>query len=179
MGPSLSHFLASITWPVIVCFILGIGLLVVEMFTPGFGVPGVLGIILLIASVMFMSGSFVYSLWLALVILLIVGVLLIIFFTSAQKGRISRSPIVLNDELTTNDGYVSSEAKTSLIGKRGKALTYLRPAGSAQIDGQRLDVVADGEFIPAETDIVVERVESIRVIVKRAADVQTVDDTNS
>ncbi len=168
MEPSIAHFLDSITWPVVVCLIIGLGLLVVEMFTPGFGVPGVLGIILLIASVMFMSGSFVYSLWLALVILLIVGVLLIIFFTSAQKGRISRSPIVLNDELTTSDGYVSSEANTELAGKRGKALTYLRPAGTAEIGGRRLDVVTDGEFLPADTDIVVERVESIRIIVKRA-----------
>ncbi len=168
MEPTIAHFIASITWPVVVCLILGLGLLVVEMFTPGFGVPGVLGIILLIAAVMFMSGSFVYSLWLALVILLIVGVLLIIFFTSAQKGRISRSPIVLNDELTTSEGYVSSAVKPELVGKRGKALTYLRPAGSALIGGERLDVVTDGEFIPAETDIVVDRVESIRVIVKRA-----------
>ena len=173
MEPSVAHFLASITWPVIVCLVLGVGLLIVEMFTPGFGVPGVLGIILLIASVMFMSGSFVYSLWLALIILLIVGVLLIVFFVSAQKGRISRSPIVLNDELTTAGGYVSSEANLELVGKRGKALTYLRPAGSVEIDGRRLDVVADGEFIPEGTDIVVDRVESIRVIVKRFKPAQT------
>ncbi len=158
----------SITWPVIVCMAMGIGLLVVEMFTPGFGVPGVLGIIFLIAAVMFMSGSFIYSLWLALVILLIVGVFIVVFFTSAQRGRISRSRIVLNDELTTLDGYVSSEAKPGLIGKRGRALTYLRPAGSAEIEGKRLDVVADGEFIPEGTEIIVESVESIRVVVKRA-----------
>ncbi len=165
------HFFASITWPVVVCLILGVGLLIVEMFTPGFGVPGVLGIILLIASVMFMSGSFVYSLWLALVILLIVAVILVVFFISAQRGRISRSPIVLNDELTTEGGYVSATAKLDLVGKRGKALTYLRPAGTAEIEGKRLDVVADGEFIPEGTDIVVENVESIRVIVKRAGDI--------
>ena len=167
MEPTLEYFLASITWPVILCLVLGLGLLILEMFTPGFGVPGVLGIILLIAAVMFMSGSLVYSLWLAMIILILVGVLLVVFFVSAHKGRIARSPIVLNDELTTDAGYVPTQDKRELAGKRGKALTFLRPSGAIEIEGKRVDAVTDGEFIPAETEIIVDRVEGIRVVVKR------------
>ena len=34
--------------PILICFVLGMGLLVVEVFMPGFGLPGIAGIILAI-----------------------------------------------------------------------------------------------------------------------------------
>ena len=32
--------------PILICFVLGMGLLVVEVFMPGFGLPGIAGIVL-------------------------------------------------------------------------------------------------------------------------------------
>ena len=54
----------------------------------------------------------------------------------------------------------------ALTGKRGVAATLLRPAGIVEIDGQRIDSVAEGEVIPAGAAVEVLRVSGRRVIVK-------------
>ena len=33
-------------WPMFLCFLLGVGMLVLEAFMPGFGLPGISGIVL-------------------------------------------------------------------------------------------------------------------------------------
>ena len=33
-------------WPMLLCFLLGVGMLVLEAFMPGFGLPGISGIVL-------------------------------------------------------------------------------------------------------------------------------------
>ncbi|RPI72927.1 MAG: nodulation protein NfeD, partial [Ignavibacteriales bacterium] len=57
-------------------------------------------------------------------------------------------------------------SEKELIGTEGIALTDLRPAGSADINGTRYDVVADWQFIERGKKIKVLRVEGIKVVVK-------------
>jgi membrane-bound serine protease (ClpP class) len=54
------------------------------------------------------------------------------------------------------------------MGKHGIAASPLRPAGLAQIDGERVDVVSDGELIVAGQLIEVIRVDGNRFVVCRA-----------
>ena len=58
------------------------------------------------------------------------------------------------------------ELKT-LVGKSGTAITPLRPAGVALIDGHRVDIVTRGEFVETETEVEVILVEGNRVVVRR------------
>ena len=43
----------------------------------------------------------------------------------------------------------------------------LRPAGIAEIDGERLDVVSEGDLIDANETIVVTRVDGNRIVVRQ------------
>jgi len=61
---------------------------------------------------------------------------------------------------------VTSRDNTHLRGQSGTASSYLRPAGVATVDGRRVDVLTQGEFIPAGTPIRVTRVEGARVFVE-------------
>ena len=54
------------------------------------------------------------------------------------------------------------------MGREGKTLTDLKPSGSAMIDGERVDVVSDGEFIPKESNVVVSKHEGLRVLVEKS-----------
>lgn len=54
----------------------------------------------------------------------------------------------------------------SLTGKRGIAATTLRPAGTCEFDGQRVDSVSEAEAIEAGTLVEVVRVVGLKVIVK-------------
>jgi membrane-bound ClpP family serine protease len=54
----------------------------------------------------------------------------------------------------------------SFLGKQGVALTLLRPAGSIEIDGDRIDAVSESEMLPAGTPVEVIRISGLKVIVK-------------
>jgi len=53
-------------------------------------------------------------------------------------------------------------------GTTGKALTDLRPSGSAEINGQSFDVLAEGQFIPQGTHIQIHQVEGATIFVQPA-----------
>lgn len=69
---------------------------------------------------------------------------------------------------SSDEGYVSARARTELLGQNGIAVSELRPAGIADIAGERVDVVTEGEWVKAGTPVVVLRAEGMRVIVKPA-----------
>ena len=64
--------------------------------------------------------------------------------------------------------YVTSRDFHALLGKTGIATSYLRPAGVASIDGQRVDVLTEGDFVAAGTAVTVTRVEGARIFVAPA-----------
>ena len=68
--------------------------------------------------------------------------------------------------LPEKEGYSSSADLSYLEGKPGKSVTPLRPAGIAEIDGSRMDVVSEGTYIPAGVEIEVIKVEGRRVVVR-------------
>jgi membrane-bound serine protease (ClpP class) len=71
--------------------------------------------------------------------------------------------------MQTDLGYVSApESDHRWLGRTGTALSPLRPAGIADIDGARVDVVSDGDFIEAGTPILVTRVDGNRIVVRRS-----------
>lgn len=170
---TLQEFVAGFTWPVIICLIVGIVLLIIEMFTPGFGAPGLAGLTALILAVILKAKNFTDGLWMTLIIMAVVGVLLLFFLRSATKGAISKSPLILHDAITEDAGYISTQDMAFFIGKSGKTLTALRPAGMADFDGVRLDVISEGDFIPANTTVCIESIEGRRIIVRQHSEENT------
>lgn len=166
----LMTLLAAINWPAIVCIIIGIILVVIEMHIPGFGVPGIAGVILLVVGIVMFSNSVLEALILVIIILAILGAAIVIVYKSASAGKLSKN-LILNDSLEKNDqGSFPSEDKLGCsVGSEGKALTILRPAGSADFNGVKVDVISDGEFIPENALVVVTRIEGKKIIVKQKA----------
>ena len=74
----------------------------------------------------------------------------------------------MKDQLTSDQGYNSAVERKDLIGKTGIALTPLRPSGTVQVDGERIDVVSAGEFIAKDQKVVVHEVEGTRIVVRKA-----------
>ncbi len=153
----------------LICLIAGLVLMVVEMFIPGMGVPGLLGFLLLIAAVVLRADSFANgAVTLAIILVLLCGAGFFIF-RSFRKGTISRSPIVLKESIDTESTDLSGKEMQALVGLEGVALTALRPSGNAEIEGRRVDVMTEGAFVAKGTRVVVMRVEGLRVLVKPAA----------
>lgn len=159
----------------ILMFVVGLGLLLVEIFViPGFGIAGISGIILIIASIFLsMLGADPFLDFNAVsmaIIRLTVGFLaaLILIFLVARflpKSNIFKK-FVLSEEEKATEGYTSRTNLSELLGAEGVAVTTLRPAGTAEINGKRVDVVTDSEYIEHGKPIIVTAVEGMRVVVR-------------
>lgn len=139
----------------------GLVLLFLETLLPGL-IAGALGLLSLAAAVGYAYLQFdarTGNTTLAIVLgLLGVGtVLWVKFFPESAIARMFVS--------TRQIGGLDVE-KPELLGQTGTAFTPLRPAGTAVINGKRVDVVADGAFIEKGKDVKVVAVEGLRVVVR-------------
>ena len=153
------------SWLEVLLFILGMGLLILEVFVPGFGLFGIAGILSMLASFYFVLGGNVSALnWLAVSIVaaLAIFALLIKYLPSNPAWNL----FVLKDKQENSEGYSVTPDMTQYAGKAGIAVTTLRPAGIALVDGARIDVVTFGDYIDAGTNIVVVRVEGSKIFIK-------------
>jgi len=171
------HWLVQLAgWEELLLVGAGFVLLVLEIFiTPGFGLLGTLGLMALLGGlglslvgvgatwevVLIASGRVVLSLLLALTAALAILRVL----PRLPFGR----RLVLETEMAADAGYASApEHDRHWLGKRGTAASPLRPAGLADLDDERVDVVSDGEFIDAGAPLEVIRVDGNRIVVRRS-----------
>ena len=157
-------FLLDITWLQALLLIAGIVLVVFEMFHPGFGAPGITGGILLFLGIMLTAKSILDAVILIIIILAILGIALTIVLHSATRGRLSKI-LVLSHSQNKEQGYIGTEDLNYFLGKEGIVITPLRPSGSADFDGVKLDVVSDGAFIPKDEKVRIVKVEGRRILV--------------
>jgi membrane-bound serine protease (ClpP class) len=169
------HWIVQLAgWEELLVVAIGIALLALELiFIPGFGIAGIAGILAILAGViMSMLGEgnapqmILITTGRVALALVISIILLLVFMRSLSKFSLGRR-LVLETELSNKDGFASApESDSRWLGKTGRAATPLHPAGIAEIDGERVDVVSDGELIDAEELIKVVRVDGNRVVVR-------------
>jgi membrane-bound serine protease (ClpP class) len=159
----------------IILFVSGLILLAMEIFViPGFGFAGIGGIVLIIVSLFLaLISNEIYfdsdSISAAIVQLsgVLVGtIILIAFLLKFLPKSTTFSKLILSEEETAEKGFVSYPSDKELLGAEGVALTTLRPAGTAEINDARVDVVADWDYIEKGSRIKVLRVEGVKVVVK-------------
>jgi membrane-bound serine protease (ClpP class) len=169
------HWLVQLAgWEELILAVAGVILLALELLVvPGFGFVGLLGIVAILASlvlslvgpgetatfILVAAGRVVFALLFAL----LASLVLLRFLPRLPFGR----RLILERGLAAAQGYASApESDARWLGKRGRASSPLRPAGIAEIDGQRVDVVSDGELIEAGQLIEVTRVDGNRIVVR-------------
>lgn len=155
----------------------GLVLLAIEIFViPGFGIAGILGIAAVMGGlVMAMTGAGSTSallvmvagrMVLSLLVALVLSLVLLRFVTRLPGGR----KLVLQTQLAAGEGFASAPPEDAhWLGRRGIAHSVLRPAGIADFDHHRVDVVSEGELVEAGTPIEVTRVDGNRIVVRPTA----------
>ena len=152
--------------PIIICVLAGVILLIVEAFMPGFGVPGISGIILLLAGVAmtwYEYGAMV-GLGTTVAVLALVGVAISVSLKSASSGRLSKSDLILNDTETPPSENADMQL---LVGKEGVVKNTLRPVGTAEFDCGKLHVTSDGEYVSEGQKVRIVRVEGTQIFVNK------------
>lgn len=155
--------------------IIGTIFIIVEIFQPGFGFFGIVGMILVVAGmvarlVMSKRGSLVIQFFVMLLcVTIVILIALIIMLRSLKKGRLSRTGLVQKAKAVP-EGVTSGTSDFSLLlGKFGIADSVLRPSGNALIDGRLYSVVSQSSLIEKGRDIEVIAVEGARITVREKA----------
>lgn len=161
----LISFLSSISWPAILCFSFGFLLVIVEMFHPGLGAPGIFGTILLVAAILLSARSIIEMLIILTIIIAVLGVALTLVLQSATKGRLSKI-LILNETQKKEAGYIGTDDLQYFIGQEGVTVSILRPAGTADFNGIKMDVVSEGDFILKDAKVKIIQVEGRRIVVR-------------
>ena len=151
---------------ILLIFIGGIALIGLEMFIPG-GIVGTVGVITLVYAIIYVNKSTYYIAFILIISLILAVILYYVNRNVFHKKLMFLDRLVLNDSISTEDGYVASESRVELLGQKLIAYTDLRPAGVAILDNEKLDVVTDGDFIEKGNKIEVIRVEGMRIVVKK------------
>ena len=159
-------FLTELSALSIILFCVGVLLLIVEMCHPGFGAAGVLGLVCLVADIFLTAKTVEQGLILTGIIAVVVVILLIISVTLVSKGKLPKT-LTLKESTDRASGYIGGESLEKYLGKEGRALTDLRPAGTAELEGERVDVLTRGEYLEAGTELIVTEVGGNRVVVKK------------
>jgi len=158
-------FIYNINLVAAICFISGFILVVVEMFHPGFGVPGIAGTVLLLVGIVITARNLMDILIMLIILIAIIGFALTVVLNSVTKGRLSKT-LVLHASQKKEAGYIGTEDLNYFLEQEGITTTILRPAGTANINGIKLDVVSEGEFIAKDKEIRIIKVEGRKIVVK-------------
>lgn len=146
----------------VILLIAGFVLVGIEMIVPGFGAPGILGIICLGAGIFLTADSVENGILITVIVIVILGILMTVImgFLSHRK-----SPIILDADVKAGAPINSSDLEY-LLRKEGVAATDLKPAGKGDFDGIELDICSEGQYIKKGSRIVISKISQNRLMVK-------------
>ncbi|MGE7947369.1 NfeD family protein [Lysinibacillus sp. NPDC093688] len=161
------HMVAGLAgYETLLLFIVGLALVIAEFFVPG-GIVGILGGALILLSLI-LAGANMMQMIIAIFIALLVAIIgMVILMKFFGKKLHVLNKLVLMDATTTEEGYVSNVNRTELLGKVGKAITPLRPAGTMLFGSERIDVVSEGGYVDVGEHVEVIKVEGSRIVVRQ------------
>ncbi|OLO26953.1 hypothetical protein BTR23_21540 [Alkalihalophilus pseudofirmus] len=151
---------------VILLYITGLVLIVVDGKVISDGTIALLGIVLMILGLAVPAPSFVYG---ALVAMgLVLGAAASLLFLKVFPSRKLWSKMTLRDRLTGELGYNSiNDNYKDLVGKRGKAVTPFRPIGTIEVEGKQYSATSENNWLTEGTMIEVISVDGTRIVVKK------------
>ena len=153
--------------PCLILCLLGLALLIIELLLPGFGVSGIMGILCLLAVIVieFLTASATTAYIVAAVLIAILILMVVLFIRSMKGGLLFRCPIVLKDQIDAEAVKLTSGPLDDLIGRKGTAVTPLRPSGIVLIDGKRYSVESQATFVDRDAEVTVVSVEGTKITV--------------
>ncbi|HKV74824.1 MAG TPA: NfeD family protein [Gemmatimonadales bacterium] len=160
-------------WGTMLMLGLGLTALGIEVFVlPGHGVTGILGSALVVAAMIAAllgptptTGDILQAAATIATSFLVIGVVAYSWIRHLPtSGRFAG--LLHLSSADSAAGYIAAPPRNDLVGQEGVALTDLRPSGTIDVAGEKIDVVTEGGYLAAGTRVKVVRTESYRQIVR-------------
>ena len=165
-----AQIFTQMQWVPALLLIVGLVMVIVEMFIPGFGFFGITGTLSLIAGVIVricQGLNLTQSLSLILIVLGFLTLAVMFMVYGAQYGILGKSGLFeRRTTLSTNYNKVDRELK-KLVGKNGKTVSKLDLGGKAKIRGKIYDVVSISSYIEPDTNIKVVEIKDNTIMVRK------------
>ncbi|MFA6702298.1 MAG: NfeD family protein [Dysgonamonadaceae bacterium] len=137
----------------------------IEIFLlPGISIAGIAGIIFLIGGIVY-AYTFIGS-TAGTITLILTAVLVAVTFVLLMRSK-SLKKIALNTEITST--VDNSDVQNINVGDKGITISRLNPMGKVMVNNVIVEAkTANGELIDEESEIIVVKVESINIIVRKS-----------
>jgi membrane-bound serine protease (ClpP class) len=150
----------------IVLLVVGLGLIVAEIFFPSFGLLSVLATAAIVgAVVMAFQEDSRTGMGFLLATALLVPAVIVLGFKLFPRSPFGKRMVARG--LSFESTPALDRRDLELVGKEGTVESDCRPAGMARLDGRRVDVVTRGEWIEKGARVRVTEVQGNRVVVSR------------
>lgn len=147
----------------LVLLVAGFILIGVELIIPGFGLPGISGIVFLAVGIVLSADTIEQGITITIVVVVLLAVMLTVGLILLKKVK---PPFVLEEELKMERGFLNNQDLAYLIGRKGVASTDLRPSGKCCIEGIEFDVRTEGKYIHKGSAVKIKSIQENTIIVQ-------------
>lgn len=147
----------------IILLVIGFILVGVEMTIPGFGAPGISGIVCLIGGILLTAKTLEEGLTITVVVIVVLAIMLTLVLTVFKRVK---APFILEEDLGGKHDFLNESDLEYLVGKRGTAITDLRPVGKCRIDDIEFDVRAENGYIKKGSQVRISRIHENTIMIK-------------
>ena len=152
-------------WTIILLFVTGIAFIFIEIFVPGM-IIGLTGCLAILGSIFLCSRNYPsMTFYVILLELIFAGIAIILARKLLPKTKFGNN-IILSKRESKNKGFIARDKLKNMEGKEGIAWTLLRPAGKVKIDGEKFDVVTDGDYIQKNEKVKVVKING-KIVVRK------------
>ena len=144
--------------------LLGIAFLLIEIFVPGFGVFGVMGLFSIAIAAVITITTMENGVMIVVSGVVILAAIGYVAIEAAKKFGVY-GKLILKDTLDNDDE--AENLKNSLVGTQGTVKTPLKPHGKVDFNGTVTEAYCDGDFIPAGEKVEAYKVYANNLYVKK------------
>jgi len=142
-------------------------LIMAEVFIPSGGLLGIAAFISLIGGLLlFFRHSPVAGLVGIVVAVSMVPALLVLAYKLLPRTRFGRRVLLAPPVRQRGDAIADTPELGRLLGRTGRVLTTMRPVGMCEIDGRRVECVAESGYVPRDKKVEVIHIEGTQVTVR-------------
>jgi len=156
----------------IVLLMVGLIILVFEVFTPSGGLLAITTTVVLFLSALcaffawYEKAPVIWWTYCALLVLLVPGTLCGTLYM-LPKTSVGKQVLLEGPELSQLEPFVDESARLSqLVGRRGRAMTLLNPGGIVLVDGERLHAFTEGLLVEPQSPVEILEIRGTRVLVR-------------
>ncbi len=147
----------------ILLLIAGFILVGIEMCVPGFGAPGISGIVCLVGGILLTAKTVEEGLTITMIVVVILAIMLTLVLLFLKRVK---PPFILEEELKTTPEFLNDSDLDYLVGKEGVASTDLKPSGKCNVEGVEFDVRAENRYIKKGAKVKINRIHENTMMVK-------------